>query len=819
MSVLPQYDSSNIKQMSMLEHIRAKYSMYVGAGTLVANNTLFREVVDNSVDESLNPNVVYHIFIYVFTKGDRHQFIVVDHGRGIPCTKLKEICTEGFVSGKYSADAYNGVSIGTYGVGLKCTVSLSRRFMAISKRLDGFAGITVEYSKIKRYENHKAIDKIQDTVGTTIFYEPDAQILKETPKYMTDPEGLMKTLGLLEFTAAFKRNTKFHVVQVNGLVPNTFFDRTYQEIWNDIQGGFNGEILYETPIDIDPFVYSKQKFDVTSETKWKLTTHHQMHPDENVGYDIEIGCTSTCKTQFGLLTSVNYHIMSDMSASHVSVLCDAIKDRLEKYIAEDDDEMKLYFNTKYMLPLHGYISAFCKNASYINQTKDSFKDLEFEHQYSRLLEKFLKSIDESQWEALYDLISDDLEEKFTIANNRSLKINKSLKNIGAEIDKYIDCRIKNNTVTELFITEGDSAGDGVTECRDATFQAVLKMAGKPINAFIADSAKLKANRVFQNMIRLFGVSPRDTNLDNFNYYKVGLLADADPDGYHILSLLVGNIYKINPLILESGRVFIANPPLYVMERKDKSLFLRDQKALNDSRVKIYSSFLDIELCTLDGKRAIKLDAQTYRDFVYLVRRIGTIITDVANKLIIEPTILEQLTHCVDYLSISNLKCDKIKEALSLDRCEYQQMANTIVLDQGGVEITIPLNKLVSEINSYIIPELAQVRWDKYVPLVTTKNTGLYKRTPLTFMQIYNIFLEIDKMYPVHRIKGLGEMNIEQLRYTCVNPKTRTFSTITSVGDVDVLYSMLGVATEAKKQLVKADLNSMGLPELSREIRG
>ena len=68
MSDLPQYDSSNIKQMSMLEHIRAKYSMYVGAGTLIANNTLFREVVDNSVDESLNPDVMYHIYIYVFTK-------------------------------------------------------------------------------------------------------------------------------------------------------------------------------------------------------------------------------------------------------------------------------------------------------------------------------------------------------------------------------------------------------------------------------------------------------------------------------------------------------------------------------------------------------------------------------------------------------------------------------------------------------------------------------------------------------------------------------------------------------------------------------
>lgn len=817
MSDLPQYDSSNIKQMSMLEHIRAKYSMYVGAGTLVANNTLFREVVDNSVDESLNPDVMYHIYIYVFTKGDRHQFIVVDHGRGIPCTKLKEICTEGFVSGKYSAEAYNGVSIGTYGVGLKCTVSLSRRFVAITKRNDGFAGITVEYSRIKRYENFKPIDKNQDTVGTTVFYEPDATILKETPKYMTDPEGLMKTLGLLEFTAAFKRNTKFHVIKINSLVPEKFFSMSYQDMWKDIQNGFNGEVLYETPIDIDPFLYSKQKFGVSGETKWRLTTNHQMSSTENVGYNIDIGCAEQCKTQSGLLTSVNYHIMSDMSASHVSVLCDLMKERLVKYIAEDDDEMKLYFNTKYMLPLHGYISAFCKNASYINQTKDSFKDLEFEHQYSRMLEKYLKTIEDSQWEALYDLIAEDIEEKFTIANNRSLKINKSLKNIGAEIDKYIDCRIKNNTVTELFITEGDSAGDGVTECRDATFQAVLKMSGKPINAFISDSAKLKANRVFQNMIRLFGVSPRDTNLDNFNYHKVGLLADADPDGYHILSLLIGNIYKINPLILESGKVFIANPPLYVLERKDKSLFLRDQKALQDARVKIYSSFFDIELCTLDGKRSTKLTDESFRDFVYLVRRIGTIITDVANKLIIDPHILEQLTYCVDYLTISNLNCEKIKNILNLDRCEYQQLANSIMLVQGGIELTIPLNKLVSEIRSYIIPELDQVRWNKYVPLMTTKCTDLYKRTPLTFMQIYSIFLEVDKAYPIHRIKGLGEMNIEQLRYTCVNPKTRTYSTITSVGDVDTLYNMLGVATEAKKQLVKKDLADMGLPNLADSL--
>ena len=104
------YDDSSIQSMTMMEHIRNKYSMYVGAADLDADVQLFKEILDNSVDESLDANKIYRVKVIFFNKGDRYQVAIMDEGRGVPCGRMAEIYTMPFTSGKYNAKAYNGLS-------------------------------------------------------------------------------------------------------------------------------------------------------------------------------------------------------------------------------------------------------------------------------------------------------------------------------------------------------------------------------------------------------------------------------------------------------------------------------------------------------------------------------------------------------------------------------------------------------------------------------------------------------------------------------------------------------------------------------------
>lgn len=813
MQKLPVYNDGSIRQMTQLEHLRAKSSMYIDSEDVGADCQLFKEIIDNSADESILSDHVYNIKVVFFVGKGRYQVCIIDYGRGIPCNKLKIIYTEAFSSGKYSNKAYNGISTGTFGIGSKCCTALSRKFVAISKRSDGFAGLTVEQGVVKDNIVTGPIDNNPDTVGTTVLYETDQTILKESDQYIDSPNGLAVSIKLMEYIGAFKPNTKFHVYRVNKLLPNTWFEQSYVDMWNYLQN-ITGDLIFKTPDIIDPFSYSREQYNITSPTMWNLTLFKPVDTNDEsdiLGFDIHVGVAKDCEKQNGILATVNSNLINTPISSHISVLVDKLKSKIVQYLDEDDEELRVYFDTKYTLPLHGYICAYCKSPKFEGQTKKSFKDLEFARLYGQYIDKLVKNEPDDYWGNLYDLVVNDLTKKFAASENRILNTGKSLKNAAWSMKNegcFIPCKINSPDITELLITEGNSAGDWVKQVRNSTFQAVLKMRGKPINAIIADNAALKANAVYQDMVRLFGVTPRDTDLSNFNFKKVGLLADADPDGYHILSLLIGSIYKINPLILESGRVFIANPPLYVLESNDRNLFLRDQKALDDSRVMIYDNFFEIALCNVTTKTSAKLHDQSFRDFVYLIKRLGTVINDVATKLVIDPFVLEQLVGCVDYLSVYNLNCDKIKEQLNLESCSYHEIANTLLLVSDGMEISVPLNKLVQEIKAYILPEIKPVHWESIIPVVTTKFADTYQNEPLTYMQIYNIFNEIDTAYPVRRLKGLGECTPEQLLYTCVDPATRTYTTITSIGDVEVLFKLLGVDTELRKSLVVKDLNNL-----------
>ena len=808
------YKSSDIKEFTFMEHTRRNVGMLMGKSNLNANIQCIKEYIDNAVDESIDPGKIYPIKIVIFKGENTYQIAVIDHGRGIPCDKLEVALTKPFTTGKSDSSAY-AFSIGQYGIGSVASNAISEHFVAISKRLDGFAGLTLQRGNVIASEQYKPIDQIRETVGTIVLHQPDATILKSTDTFFT-ADGMSRLQDLIEYIGVFKSNTKFHVYLVNKLLPESWFKKSYFDMWNYLQKNI-GDLIYETPLVVSVEDYVRSKFNITEEPIWGLEIKQQVTQPRMTACDISIHLTKHCDRQSGYIATVNDTQIKDKESSHLCVLFDKLKAKLRVYLDQGDDEMNTFFDRFYNLPIYGYIRAFYKGATYEGQTKHGFKDMDFEKIYGAMIDEYMTTIVDAVWEQMFTIINEDLLKKFAQFSNRSMNLSASSKNLAYDMNNegcYVPARVTDPNITELFITEGDSAGDFVVQERNKHFQAVLKLRGKPINAYTASNEDLRANKVYQDLVKILGVGPRDTDLSRLRFARIGILADADPDGYHINDLVITALLKINPLILDSGRVFMANPPLYVMARKDKSLFLRDQKALTDARVKIYELFFALELYSDLTQNMCMLKGQQYRDFIYLVKRIGGIITRSANKLVIDPMVLEQLVHCVDYLSTFKLDCKRIKDMLRLDDCSYHPGANTLLLAVDGIEISIPMQNLVREIRTYILPELEQVKWNLWDLLVTTKKTTDYERTPMTFMQFYRILQMTDEHYSVHRLKGLGECNGAQLRYTCLDPATRTFSTITSIGDVNRIYDMMGVETGPRKALVVSDFNNINYtPEL------
>lgn len=802
------YTSSDIREFTFMEHTRRNAGMLMGKTNLNANIQCVKEYIDNSVDESIDSNRIYHINVILFKGDTTYQIAVLDHGRGIPCEKLRNVFTIPFSTGKADSAAYK-YSIGQFGVGAVSSNAISERFVAITKRLDGFAGLTLNRGNVVKSEVMKPIDSIRETVGTIVVHQPDDTILRYTHTFFPT-EGVQRLFELVDYIGAFKTNTKFHIYQVDKLLPDSWFKKPYEDMWNYFQKQ-HGTLIYETPMMISAEDYVRGKFNITEQPLWNLEVKQEVTSPKLLACDISVHLVKNCDRQNGYIATVNDTQIKDKESSHLSVFFEKIRERLTPYLDQDDDEIMTFFERFYNIPFYGYIRAFYKGATYEGQTKHGFKDLDFEKIYGQMLNAYFDTIQDGVWEQMFNIIHDDLVKKFAQFSNKSMNLSSNSKNLAYDMNNegcYVPARVTDPTITELFITEGNSAGDFVVQERFKHFQAVLKLKGKPINAHTANVEDLRANKVYQDLVKILGVGPRDQDLSRLRFARIGILADADPDGYHINDLVITALLKINPLILASGRVFMANPPLYVMESRDKALFLRDQKALNDARVKIYEKFFNLELYSQMTKNLCQLKGEQYRDFIYLTKRIGGIITRSANKLVIDPMVLEQLVHCVDYLSLYKLDTKMVKNILKLDDCSYHPGAKTLLLSVAGIEISVPMQNLVQEIRSYILPELEMVHWELFDLLVTTKTTTEMERAPMTFMQLYRILQKLDEHYPVHRLKGLGECSGPQLKYTCLDPATRTFTTITSIGDVNRIYDMMGVDTAPRKALVLGDVKSI-----------
>jgi DNA gyrase/topoisomerase IV subunit B len=283
---------------------------------------------------------------------------------------------------------------------------------------------------------------------------------------------------------------------------------------------------------------------------------------------------------------------------------------------------------------------------------------------------------------------------------------------------------------------------------------------------------------------------------------VAMCCEYYADGYHITTLVLSNLYHINPKLFED-RIFILNPPLYIVNYKGypKPIFVRDKTAMQLFRSKYYASQLKLEY-RMAGT-LFKVSPKQYHAIHWTLRDIGEQLTKAGVRLHINPALLELLVY--GYYDIQQKNYRKLTKRLNIEDCRYDEDTQALYLLLDGFETMVPMQGLVEELTDNLVPLFQQFHLFDIEFLATSLTNNFYSRTSVSIMTILNAYDSYDKAYTMRRMKGIGEMDRKHLIETCLNRETRSCTQISGIGDINRIASLMGVDTLARKDLINDNM--------------
>lgn len=512
------YTGDDIKTLKGLEHIRQRAGMYIGRlgdGSHPDDGiyVLFKEVVDNSIDE------------YVMGFGRRidiaineNTFTIRDYGRGIPPEKLVDCVSQLNTGGKFDSDKYQ-FSVGMNGVGTKAVNALSVKFIAESIRNGKIKRATFEYGNLISVEDLETTERN----GTRITFTPDPS---KFLNYRVRQEFVERRLWLYAYL-----NTGLSLYLNN--------QRYYSK--NGLSDLLNNEL--EENAELYPIISYKDP---------KLEFAFTHTPDSGDKYfsfvngqNTSDGGTHLSAFKGGLLRAVNEHFNSEFEAKDLrDGIIGSIAVKIKDPIFESQTKNKLG-NTD--------VKSWIENT-----VKDAVIDylLKNPPHAEKLLEKVKRN--------------EELRKAFNKIKSGTKEMTKrmSLRN-----SKLSDCkchfgdRSKFANETMIFLTEGDSAGGSLAQSRDANYQAVFSLRGKPLNCYGKTLDQVYTNEEFFYITKTLNI---EDDIENLRYAKVIIASDADVDGLHIRNLLITFFLSYFEELVRSGHLYILETPLFrVRNRTDK----------------------------------------------------------------------------------------------------------------------------------------------------------------------------------------------------------------------------------------------------------
>ncbi|MCL1845882.1 MAG: DNA topoisomerase (ATP-hydrolyzing) subunit B [Defluviitaleaceae bacterium] len=541
-----EYTADNIQVLEGLEAVRKRPGMYIGSTAAKGLHHLVYEIVDNAVDEALM-DACDEIIVTIHPD---NSISVRDNGRGIPVgiqaqtglPAVEVIFTVLHAGGKFGSGGYK-VSGGLHGVGASAVNALSEWLI-----VRVYDGEKMHEMKFSRGPVESPLQVIGDTTetGTFVHFKPDAEIFEELEyNFDTLKQRLQETAFL----------TKGLKIDLRDERPNPRTPRSYK-----YDGGIMEFVAHinknKTPI-FDEIFYCEAKHD---NVLVELSLQH------NDGF---------LETTYSFVNNINTTDGGTHVTGFRSGLTRTINDYGRKFNLLKENEKNLS-SEDVREGLTAVISIKVEEPQFESQTKAKLNNSEartaVEHILSEQLTFFLEE---------HPAVGKIIIEKSLMAARardaarkaRELVRRKSIFDGGRLPGKLSDCSEKDPALCEIFLVEGDSAGGSAKLARTPHTQAILPLRGKIMNVEKARLDKILDNKEIEAMIKAFGTGiHEDFDLERLRYHKIVIMTDADVDGSHIRTLLLTFMYRFMPELVSEGFIYIAQPPLYKVEKGKKEYY-------------------------------------------------------------------------------------------------------------------------------------------------------------------------------------------------------------------------------------------------------
>jgi len=604
------YQADSIKVLKGLEAVRKRPGMYIGDtddGTGLHH--MVYEVVDNSIDEALAGHCK-NINVRINEDG---TITVIDDGRGIPIDIHKSekksaaevIMTQLHAGGKFDHDSYT-VSGGLHGVGVSVVNALSKKLQLEINRDSKKYFIEFENGVAKA--PLKAIGKSKQS-GTKITFLPSKEIFSTVKfsaniliKKMRELAFLNKGIKIIFIDATFKKEKILEFKFDGGVIEFVdFLDKKREKLQNK-----NGNDLFRKPIYIEG---KKNNIEIECSLKWNAGYGEEIFPYTNNIYQKD-GGTHLLGFRSALTRVVNKYANEHnlLKKNKLAISGDDIKEGLTCVLSTKIPDPK-----------------------FSSQTKDKLVSSEVRMIVETVINEKLSTWFDQNPTVAKIILSKIIQA--AMARDVARKARENVRRKGAlELSglpgKLADCQIGKQEGTELFIVEGDSAGGSAKQGRNRSNQAVLPLRGKILNTYVEDltvkkngngkgadkrtkalSKMISSNEII-TLINALGLDPKveEIDLKDLRYGKIIIMTDADVDGSHIRALLLTffNNEPFNKLI-ENGHIYLAQPPLFKINKGTKGIYIKDEKELEDYILNINKEIKKIKKGTKEFTKALDIE--------------------------------------------------------------------------------------------------------------------------------------------------------------------------------------------------------------------
>ena len=785
------YDAQHITVLEGLEAVRKRPGMYIGSTGPRGLHHLLYEVVDNSVDEALAGRCSQ----VTVTIHPDNSVTVVDDGAGIPVgimakeqrPAVEVVLTVLHAGGKFGDGGGYKVSGGLHGVGVSVVNALSER-LDVEVRREGHV-FRQTYARGKPQGDLVKGEATAET-GTTITYLPDDEIFESLEIDFTVIEERMRD------TAFLTRGLRITII-------------------DERDEGKRAEFQYEGGIR-DFVAYLNQNKD-------PIQKNIIFFEGDSAEGAVEVAMQWNSSYQESVFSFAN-NINTIEGGSHLSGFRSALTSALNRYalkrgfLKEKDDNLT---GEDVREGLTAVISAKLTDPQFEGQTKTKLGNPGMagfvQSVVNARLSEFLEENPQDAAQVIKKAVS-AAQARSAARKARDLTRRKSALENSTLPGKLADCSVKDPSLAELFVVEGDSAGGSAVSARDRSTQAILPLRGKILNVEKSRIDKVLANTEVQALITAIGTGVRDEfDLGRARYHKIVLLTDADVDGAHIRTLALTLLFREMQPLIEAGYVYIAKPPLYRLTRGQKHRYIERESELED--ILLGDKFEKLEITDSQGK-AFKLTETRWKRFTRLLKQYDGwasalraahghgVVSFMQQARMLEEHITDVpalLRHVVD--GDGNGADNGHAYKLKLIEERPDELVIRTWESKTGLATTHRVRRAALDATEY--QRLADVHRDLDSLTGTppfTVRLGDHGSDAGSFEELHDQVLAIaQRGIDYYRFKGLGEMDAEELRETTMDPETRTLVQVTmeDAASADLVFSMLmGDQVEPRRAFIE-----------------